>query len=378
MKPQSVVKHGRVPALLAVVLVMSLGFTIVLAGDPALTPGALVFQSPPPTPPVNDNFANANAISRVPYSDGASITYATTQPGEQAPANCTGSIYKTVWYAYTPANSGSFMASVPDYTYFSGFLAVWTGTELGRLTAIGCSSFWGTGSLAFRAEANTTYYIQLGSSWGDGDQVTFRFEAAPPPQAQFSFWPSDASAFDTIQFYDYTWDPAGMGIQSQAWDFGDGTTAQGCCPTHRYGKDGDYKVKLTVTTTDGRTGSIVQTVRVTTHDVAVSKIDAPQAAQAGQTRKIGVNIKNTRLPETVRVELFKSVPGGFQSIASTEQNIPVRSGNRTTAVNLSYTFTDADASVGKVTFRAVVYIVNARDALPADNEAVASPTKVSR
>jgi hypothetical protein len=105
---------------------------------------------------------------------------------------------------------------------------------------------------------------------------------------------------------------------------------------------------------------------------------APQAAQAGQTRQIGVNIKNTRLPETVRVELLKSIPGGFQSIASTEQNIPVRSGNRTTAVNLSYTFSNDDATVGKVTFKAVVYIVNARDGLHADNEAIAAPTKVSR
>ena len=182
MKPQSVVKHGRVPVLLAVVLVMSLGFTVVLASDPALTPSALVFQSPPPMPPANDNFASAIAIRAVPYTDGASITYATTQPGEQAPANCTGSIYKTVWYAYTPANSGSFMASVPDYFYFSGFLAVWSGTELGRLTEVGCRSFWGTGRLAFRAEAGTTYYIQLGSSSGDGDQVNFRFEVTPSSQ----------------------------------------------------------------------------------------------------------------------------------------------------------------------------------------------------
>ena len=80
----------------------------------------------------------------------------------------------------------------------------------------------------------------------------------------------------------------------------------------------------------------------------------------------------------MQVELLKSIPGGFQSIASTEQNIPVRAGNRTTAVGLSYTFTSADAVMGKVTFKSVVSIVNARDALPADNEAIASPTKVSR
>ena len=44
----------------------------------------------------------------------------------------------------------------------------------------------------------------------------------------------------------------------------------------------------------------------------------------------------------------------------------------------SYTFTADDAQIGKVTFRAVAVISGARDALPADNEAIAPPTKVSR
>jgi PKD repeat protein len=326
--------------------------------------------------PKNDNFADAISIGAVPFNDSETITYATTQPGEQRPS-CAGSMYKTIWYAYTPANSGSFMASALD-SYFGEFLAIWTGDELGTLTEAGCRSFWGTGRLAFPATAGATYYIQVGSSWGDGDQVNFRFEVTPPPQAQFYFSPYDPSIFDNIQFYDTSWDPAELGIQLQAWDFGDGTTDQGCCPTHRYAKDGDYTVNLTVTTQDGRTASTSQVVHAKTHDLAITKLSAPQSARVGQTRQIVVDIKNTQYPETVRVELSKSVPGGFQWIASTEQNIPVRSGNRTTAVGLSYTFTDADAAVGKVTFKSVVYIINARDALPADNEAIASPTKVSK
>jgi PKD repeat protein len=231
--------------------------------------------------------------------------------------------------------------------------------------------------MTFRAEAGVTYYFQVGNLYNQTGGLSFSLDVAPPPQAQFYFYPGDPSTFDDVQFYDNSWDPAGTGIKSQAWDFGDGTTAQGCCPFHRYAKDGDYTVKLTVTTTDGRTGSTSQVVHVKTHDVAITKLSAPQSAKAGQTRQIVVDIKNTRYPETVRVELLKSIPGGFQSIASTEQNIPVRSGNRTTAVSLSYTFTSADAAVGKVTFKSVVYITNGRDALPADNEAIASPTKVS-
>jgi PKD repeat protein len=326
--------------------------------------------------PENDDFANAISVGAMPFNDSETISYATTQPGEQPPS-CAGSMYKTVWYAYTPANSGSFMASALD-SYFSGFLAIWTGRELSKLTEAGCRSFWGTGKLAFPATAGATYYIQVGSLGGDGYQMNFRFEVTPPPQAQFYFYPYDPSIFDNVQFYDSSWDPAELGIQSQAWDFGDGTTALGCCPTHRYSKDGDYIVKLTVTTTDGRTASITQTVHIMTHDVAITKFTAPQSASAKQTRQIVVGLNSKRYVDEVEVQLYKSAPGGYQWVGTLKQTVPVRPSNRTTDFPFSYTFTKADAAIGKVTFKAIATIVNARDALPADNEAIASPTKVSR
>src|SRR5947208_256037 len=64
-------------------------------------------------------------------------------------------------------------------------------------------------------------------------------------------------------------------------------------------------------------------------------------------------------------------------VGSYQQSVPVYSANRTTTFSFSYTFTNDDAAVGKVTFQAVATIMGARDALPADNTAMASPTKVS-
>ena len=58
------------------------------------------------------------------------------------------------------------------------------------------------------------------------------------------------------------------------------------------------------------------------------------------------------------------------------QHVSVRPGNRTTMFDFSYTFTSADATLGEITFKAVATILNARDALPGDNEAIAPPTKV--
>jgi PKD repeat protein len=48
----------------------------------------------------------------------------------------------------------------------------------------------------------------------------------------FYYYPYDPSAFDTIQFYDYSQDPGGAGIASRVWDFGNGTTSTAQDPTH--------------------------------------------------------------------------------------------------------------------------------------------------
>jgi hypothetical protein len=47
-------------------------------------------------------------------------------------------------------------------------------------------------------------------------------------------------------------------------------------------------------------------------------------------------------------------------------------------VTFNYRFTAADASIGRVTFKVVTLLDGYRDALPADNEALTSPTKVAK
>ena len=118
---------------------------------------------------------------------------------------------------------------------------------------------------------------------------------------------------DTINFYDSSYDPGQVSIQSWSWNFGDGSTAASCCPQHRYAADGDYTVHLAVTTADGRTGSTSRVVMVRTHDVAISKFQEPQSGSAGQTRQLTVGISNIRYPDVVQVDLYKSVPGYYEN-----------------------------------------------------------------
>lgn len=325
-------------------------------------------------PPPNDAFASATTVPLpLPFSDIVDMTQASTEPGEPSPT-CGGFATGTAWYSFTPTETQSISGSIVN-TQLPTVLAVYTGNSLGSLTAVGCNAGFGE-RVTFRAAVGTTYYFQVGGQ-SQGGQLEFRLEVPPPPVANFGFSPFDPTVFDVVQFFDFSFDPGGAGIASQAWELGDGTSGTGCCPTHRYAADGDYAVGLTVTTVDGRTGSAVQTVHVRTHDVAIIRFAVPQSASAGQTRRITVGVNSKRYAETVEVQLLKSVPGGFQFVGSLVQSVPVRSANRATDFNFTYTFTGDDARVGKVTFKAVAFVSGARDALPADNEAIAPPTKVN-
>jgi hypothetical protein len=324
-------------------------------------------------PPDNDDFANAIVVPSLPYYSEQDTTAATVQAGEPSPSCAWNPVTNSVWYAYTATSNDSLMVGYSNYN-FSPVVAVYTGSSVDQLAELGCRTW---GQLTFSPQAGTTYYLQFASLSGYGGWMSFNFEVTPPPQVNFYYYPGDPSMFDTVQFYDATWDPGGAGVQTQIWDFGDGVTAEGCCPSHRYATDGSYTVTLAVTTTDGRTGSASQTVNVMTRDVAITKFTVPKAASAGQTRQVVVSVNSRHYVEQVTVELYKSVPGGDEWVGALSQEVPVRPSNRTTDFKFSYTFTPDDAALGKVTFRAVATIQNGRDALPADNQAIASPTKVN-
>src|SRR2546427_435058 len=328
-------------------------------------------------PPANDLFVNATAIAALPFSDALDLTAATNEAGEPTTPSCAapyGGIGSSAWYRFTPAETGSISANAFN-SGFSTVVAAYTGTSVTGLTEVGCGVFGNRST--FRALANTTYYFQVGGLFGQTGSLQFHLEVTPPPVANFGFFPFDASTFDVVQFFDQSFDPGGVGFAPPAWTFGDGTTGTGN-PTHRFAADGDYTVQLTATTLDGRTAVASQTVHVRTHDVAITRFSTPNAASSGQTRRIVVSVNSKRYTESVQVQLFSSVPGGFQQFGSLTQSVPMNPKNGTTDFAFSYTFTADDARIGKVTFRAVAVISGARDALPAGNEAIGPPTKVSR
>lgn len=335
--------------------------------------GSLQFSVSQVIRPGNDDFANAMSIGALPFSDTQDLSTATAEPAEPGPG-CFGS-GNTVWYSFTPTTTQSVTAITNRY---GAGIAAYTGNSLSSLSQVGCTETGEYQPLTFRAQAGTTYYYQVGGWCCDGlGPVTFHLDVAPNPVAELYYYPGDPNSFDTIQFYDQSNDPAGAGISSRVWDFGDGATSTQQYPTHRYAADGDYTVHLAVTTTDGRTASTSQVLQVRTHDVAITRLAVPNSAHVGQTIAINVYLQNTHYPETVEVDLSKSIPGGYAQVGSLTESVPVKTAGQTTRFAFTYTVTSDDKATGKITFRADASIIGYRDAVPADNELQSTPVSVS-
>lgn len=333
------------------------------------TGGSLRFSLDQAVAPANDDFADAITVGALPYADTRNYAGATAETGE--PSSCVTSSH-SAWYAYTPTTTGSITARTnPGYAG----VAAYTGSSLTTLARVGCTSLYDYDPLTFVAQAGRTYLFQVGS---DGSAAhTFQLDVAADPTVDFYHYPSDPSSYDQVSLGSSAYDPAGAGIASFAWDFGDGTTSTEPYPVHRFPGDGDWAVRLAVRTVDGRTASVSHVVSVRTHDVAVVKLNVPSTARVGQTIGVTVQVRNTRYDENVRVDLERSTPTGYLPAGSSTRPVPATDSGKTTRFVIDYTVTAEDLAVGKVSFRAVAELLDARDALPYDNELRSAPVKVA-
>ncbi|MBB5958059.1 PKD repeat protein [Saccharothrix tamanrassetensis] len=342
------------------------GVTYYFLASSSRVGGTLHFSVASARAPANDDFAAAVPINAVPPQNiRVDTAAATSEPDE--PDWCVSSP-QTVWYSYTAPGTRS--VTLDQRTY--GSVAVYTGTEPRNLERVACATY--EASATFRATAGQTYYIQLAPYNPVNPELELDFTVAPEPVADFDHDATDPSVYSRITFSNESHDPADGQFTEWLWDFGDGTTATTPEVSHRYTADGDYSVRLTVQTADGRSATVAKPLAIRTHDVAISRFAVPSTGIAGRSHPITVTVSNQRYDESARVTLYRSSPTGFEEVGSATQWLPVKAG--TTQFPFRYTFSPDDAAVGKVTFKAVVAIQGANDALPFDNEVVSVPTTV--
>ncbi len=231
-----------------------------------------------------------------------------------------------------------------------------------------------------------TYTVTFTATTEDGrsGSSTQTVSVSPPPPLYLDIFysPLQPTTYETVVFQGSVYDPAYQTITSLAWNFGDGAVATGSFnPQHRYAKEGAYTVQFGAATADGRTETTSKVVSVENHDVAITKVGVPTSARVLQTKQVSVGVNSKYHNETVRVTLYKSSftsSDGFEYVGESRQLVRATAMNKSTDFIFNYTFTGADAQLGKVTFKAIAIIEEGkRDLQPADNTYISLPVKVS-
>jgi PKD repeat protein len=142
----------------------------------------------------------------------------------------------------------------------------------------------GSGSLAsheFAADGQYTVQLTVTDDRNAENSAFVSIEvlAAPPnqpPQAEFSYECTDLECrFEASQSVD-----SDGTVVSWSWTFGDGATATGPAPMHRYAGAGDYTVRLVVSDDEGAADQRIRTV-------------IPEAANASPNARFTVSCDNT-------------------------------------------------------------------------------------
>ncbi len=99
---------------------------------------------PPPSPPSNDNFPAARALSESFHWDSGTTAKATLEVGEPRPYHPTQDcgifgISNSVWYKVTPDESGTLEATTQGSS-FDTVLALYKGSSLSSLQQVACSN----------------------------------------------------------------------------------------------------------------------------------------------------------------------------------------------------------------------------------------------
>jgi hypothetical protein len=134
------------------------------------------------TPPSNDNFANAEALTeRFGWLD-ADNSEATKEPGEPNHAGNPGGA--SIWYTWTAPYSGLATVSL-CWSEIDTLLAVYTGDQLTQLEAVaadddGCGD---QSRVTFTASAGATYRIAADGADGETGYLFLEWGLAPPNDA---------------------------------------------------------------------------------------------------------------------------------------------------------------------------------------------------
>ncbi|MCB0858102.1 MAG: hypothetical protein KDB57_08305 [Solirubrobacterales bacterium] len=144
--------------------------------------GTFTFRLRALSPPVNDNFANATAISpNLPAQVSGTTVDSGWQAGEPAALGGSGSA-RSVWHTWTPAAPGRVRINVCDPLLVDGagnlVIALYTGNTLGTLVSAGSTN---NCEMDVSVVSGTTYRLAFSGTVRGEMNYTLKLSSAPPP-----------------------------------------------------------------------------------------------------------------------------------------------------------------------------------------------------
>lgn len=171
--------------------------------------------------------------------------------------------------AYDPVNrvvvlfGGSGTKTFDDLWVYDYSTDAWTKLNPGR-----SPSARRLGGMTYAPDRNLFVLYGGVSPFSNGRDVwtlklTSESGANTPPSARFRITPNPGPVETTFQFDGSLSSDADGSIVRYAWTFGDGATATGVTPTHRFSAPGTYRVTVTVTDNDGASATAAGLLEVT-------------------------------------------------------------------------------------------------------------------
>lgn len=148
--------------------------------------------------PTNDEWADAFAISPLPYVHSGNVRDATDEHFEVWP-DCGSHSERSVWYRIAPTEDATLRFTLTGD--FDTVLSIWVGNSLGSLDEIDCSDERAIGGpewFAHRLDAGLTYHVRVAGSGDDyGD-----YELSVMPQMPANDYFDDAFVIAELPYQD--------------------------------------------------------------------------------------------------------------------------------------------------------------------------------
>jgi len=192
----------------------------------------------------------------------------------------------------------------------------------------------------FKGQYNIS--LKVTDSFGEIDIDTCTIDVDnSPPLTSFTYFPTNSTTLDTIQFNDTSVDIDGY-VKSRFWDFGDGYNSTEKTPSHRYAEKGAHNVTLIVEDNTGNLNSSQRIVNIQNIPPKADFIYSPKDPDKGEV----INFKDmTHDPDckTLRYEW------DFGDDHTSSDSNPIHSYNSAGQFAVCLTVTDEEGESDAIT-----------------------------